>query len=82
MISSTCVAKCVLKLPNESIFMTNVQCKIFEGCKFRRFCCFPSQNVKINSAKMNEQLVMWLDYACNLWIYFSEIKILINQRNL
>ena len=40
---------------------------IFEGCKFRGFPCFPS-NEKIISMKMNGQLVMWLNYACNLWI--------------
>ena len=42
-----------------------IECKIFES--YINFMDFTVslQNAKIVSAKMNGQLVMWLDYACD-----------------
>ena len=48
-----------------------VKFKIFEGCKFCKFCCFP-QNTKIITAKMNGWLVMWLQIMLAICkIYFE-----------
>ena len=47
------------------LFLITVQCKYFEGYKFRRFRCFPTKHE--NYFRENEQMpiVTWLNYACN-----------------
>ena len=45
-------------------FGTTIQCKILMAVNFMGFAVF-LQNAKIITMKMNGQLVMWLNYACN-----------------
>ena len=66
------------------LLVLHVQHKIFKGCKSRGFLYFSSKRRNYISAKMNGQLIVWLNnyYACNSGIFFFEIKNLINPRNL
>ena len=52
---------------------STVQRKIFKGCKSRGFLYFSSKNRNYISAKMNGQLIAWLNnyYACNSRILLS-----------